>query len=108
MVGTAREYRHLHCAPSLPQGRSEPVFEEVPVVQMTDVINCVDIFEYQLDPEIACWPSLSIMYSFQWQHALPFKLWQFLEGQTHVHIKVVINKYLLLFLIINKFRWGSR
>lgn len=59
----AGEYRHLHCAPSLPQGRSEPVFEEVPIVQMTKVSSCLDVFEHQLDPETSCHPSLSIMYS---------------------------------------------
>ena len=46
VAGAAREYRHLHCASSLPQGRSEPVFEEVPIVQMTKVISCLDVFEY--------------------------------------------------------------
>lgn len=72
---------------------------------MTDVRTCFNILECQLDPETVCHLSLSIMYSFQWQLALPFNLRQFLEGQTHVHIKIVISKYFLLFLIITKFRW---
>lgn len=49
---------------------------------MTAVISSFDMYEYRLDPGTACLPSLSIMHSFQWRLALPFMLWQFLEGQT--------------------------
>lgn len=75
MGGAAREHPHLHCTPSLPQGRSEPVFEEVPIVQMTEVIDCFDMFEYQLDPETARRPSLSTVYCTPFSgNSLPFKL----------------------------------
>lgn len=62
---------------------------------MTNVISCLDVFEYRLDPETACHPSLSII--FQWQLTPPLRLLMFLEGQTHLHIKVVINKTPLIF-----------
>jgi len=34
-----------------PQGKSDPVFEEVPVIQMSTDISCSDIFECQLDSD---------------------------------------------------------
>lgn len=63
VAGAAREYCHLHCTPSLPQGRSDPVFEEVPIVQMTDVIICFGVFVSRLDPETTCHLSPSVLLS---------------------------------------------
>ena len=51
---------------ALPQGRSDPVVEEVLIIQTSTVLSCFAIFEYHLDLETALPLSLSIMHSFQW------------------------------------------
>lgn len=45
VAGAARESHHLHCTQAPHQGRSQPVFEEVPIIQMTTITSCFDRFE---------------------------------------------------------------
>lgn len=86
------------CTQPLPQGRSDPVVEEVLIIQMSTVLRCFAVFEYHLDPETALPPSLSVMHSLQWAAHSSLYIWQFLESQTHAHVKAVIIK-------LNEKRW---